>query len=151
MIFKWLSALFRENETSLPKSQLASPNETVRPVNVQKTKANEPAKRLPQGPDCFYDEPGKCYRCGEPAEAGLCETAEFYRNVRVGKKYPEVVFDHQILKLPVCSKCFAHKVSPGWGYFTYIQKKGYNSWNEGAGPTKSQIEFVWQNFLALRA
>lgn len=146
-MFGWLSALFGSCKAESPKRRYSALRDARQPDIKPHRSPGGTKERLPQGPDCFYDEPGKCYRCGAPAAVGLFEIEEFYRNVRVGKKYPEVLFDHHVLKMPVCADCHAHKVSHGWGYFAYIQKKGLRSWEAGREPAKSEIESVWQHFL----
>lgn len=106
-------------------------------------KINAPRKRLPQGPDVCYTEPGRCYRCGKPSVDGCEEIIHLYDKVRVGVLYPQVKFDAKTLHLPLCKECSEHEVEHGWGYFIYLQKLGLNGWKQGKGPSKSEIDAVW--------
>ncbi len=136
LMFKWLHSLLGEsNNNSGDAHNALSCSETV---NTPPDK-----RRLPKGPDSCYLDPRKCYRCGKPSVDGCFEAVHLYKDVRVGKRYPEVEFDRYLLKMPLCADCNGHEVEHSWGFALYLQEKGYNSWRIGIGPSKSEIESVW--------
>ncbi len=130
-MFKWLSSFFGKHQiTELEKVPKGTSSSTGK-------------RRLPKGPDSCYLDPNKCYRCGRPATNGCFEEVTLYKNVRVGKRYPEVEFDQKLLKMPLCAECCGHEVEHSWGFYLYLQEKGYRSWHVGLGPSKDEIESVW--------
>ena len=154
-MFKWISEIFRSKSNLKPMSNKSGNKDVFCKVPSMKLPERdkfipshkaEVKKRLPQGPDKCYDEPGKCYRCGNPSEAGCEEVLDFYDNVRAGIIYPQVEYDAKTLLLPRCKYCSEHEVSPGWGYFIYLQIKGVNGWKNGKGPTQQEIDAAWNAF-----
>ena len=108
-MFKWLSSFFGKHQiTELEKVPKGTSSSTGK-------------RRFPKGPDSCYLDPNKCYRCGRPATNGCFEEVTLYKNVRVGKRYPEVEFDQKLLKMPLCAECCGHEVEHSWGFYLYLQ------------------------------
>ena len=155
-MFKWLTEFLGSKPSCVQSAKRrepsASPLQTSNSLrSIQSDPGKEqfraPKKRLPPGPDRCYTEPGKCYRCGKPSVEGCNEVVHLYNNVRVGVVYPQVEFDAKTLYLPLCKDCSEHEVEHGWGYFIYLQTKGYSGWNHGKGPSQSEIDALWHAHL----
>lgn len=126
------------NQPSEPQTILDVENTVTKPVEEKRQR-----KRLPRGPESCYLEDGRCYRCGKPSVEGCFEPVNLYGNLRVGGKYPEVLFDRRLLKMPLCESCSHEELEPSWGFMLYVQEKA-KGWHVGDGPSKEQKEFVWR-------
>ena len=125
-------------QPSEPKTISDAEKSTPKPDEEERHK-----KKLRKGPDSCYLEDGRCYRCGKPSVEGCFEPVNLYGNLRVGAKYPEVLFDRRVLKMPLCESCSHEELEPSWGFMLYVQEKA-KGWDVGDGPSKERKELVWK-------